>query len=162
MIVTQSFAKNMGMYGERIGALHFVCQDSATAEKLLSQVKIIVRASYSNPPLHGSLVAARILGDPALRESWTAELRTVSERIIAMRNALRGELEKSGCPGDWSHITSQIGMFSYTGLTPTQCDNMINKWHCYMLRNGRISMSGINTKNVEYVARAIKDSVESA
>mmetsp|Transcript_30637 Transcript_30637/g.5518 ORF Transcript_30637/g.5518 Transcript_30637/m.5518 type:complete len:97 (-) Transcript_30637:211-501(-) len=96
----------MGMYGERIGALHFICQDSDTAAKLLSQVKLIVRASYSSPPLHGALVAARILGDPALRESWTTELRQVSERIIAMRSALRGELEKLGCPGDWSHITS--------------------------------------------------------
>lgn len=162
MVVSQSFAKNMGLYGERIGALHFVCQDSNTATNLLSQVKPIIRANYSNPPIHGALIAARILGDPALKESWINELKGVSERIIEMRRQLLEELTKLGAPGDWSHIVSQIGMFSFTGLTPPQCENMINKWHCYMVKNGRISMSGINTSNVAYVAQAIKDSVETA
>lgn len=161
-VITQSFAKNMGLYGERIGAIHFVTQNPNSAEKLLSQLKIVIRGVYSSPPLHGALIAARILADPALCESWKTELKEVSERIIAMRQRLRQELESLGVQGDWSHITNQIGMFSYTGLTVPQCENMINKWHCYMLKNGRISMSGINTKNVAYVAQAIKDSVESA
>jgi aspartate/tyrosine/aromatic aminotransferase len=78
-----------------------------------------------------------------------------------MRALLRRYLEQHQTPGDWSHITSQIGMFSFTGLTKPQCENMINKWHVYMLTNGRISMAGLNTKNCEYVARAIKDSVTS-
>ena len=159
--VSQSFAKNTGLYGERIGALHIVTADRDAAEKVLSQVKIIVRANYSNPAKHGALVIARILGDPALKESWLGELKTVSQRIKDMRSRLVQELTNLAVPGDWSHVTSQIGMFSFTGLTPAQCDNMINKWHCYMLKNGRISMTGINTNNVEYVARAIKDSVEN-
>jgi len=162
MAVSQSYAKNCGLYGERIGALHFVCSDEDTAKKVLSQVKLVVRPMYSNPPMHGAHIVSRILSDPSLKESWQTELTAVSQRIIDMRRRLVEELSKLGTPGDWSHITNQIGMFSYTGLTPPQCENMINKWHCYMLKNGRISMSGINSANVAYVAQAIKDSVENA
>ena len=99
--------------------------------------------------------------DPALKESWLSELKEVSKRIVDMRHKLVEELTALAVPGDWSHVISQIGMFSFTGLTPAQCENMINQWHCYMLKNGRISMTGINTSNVAYVARAIKDSVEN-
>ncbi|OMJ70441.1 hypothetical protein SteCoe_31580 [Stentor coeruleus] len=159
--VSQSFAKNTGLYGERIGALHIVTANRETSEKVLSQAKIIVRASYSNPPKHGALIVSRILSDPALKESWINELKDVSKRIIDMRHKLVEELTALAVPGDWSHVITQIGMFSFTGLTPAQCENMINKWHCYMLKNGRISMTGINTSNVAYVARAIKDSVEN-
>lgn len=159
--VSQSFAKNTGLYGERIGALLIVTADRDSAEKVMSRAKIIVRANYSNPAKHGALVVAKILGDPALKESWLNELKTVSRGIKDMRTRLVLELSNLAVPGDWSHVTSQIGMFSFTGLTPAQCENMINKWHCYMLKNGRISMTGINTNNVEYVARAIKDSVEN-
>jgi aspartate/tyrosine/aromatic aminotransferase len=159
MLISQSFAKNCGLYGERIGGLHIVCANSDTAAKALSQLKLIIRAMYSNPPLHGALIVSRILSDPALKESWKNELRDVSHRIISMRERLREELHKLGVPGDWSHITNQIGMFSYTGLTTPQCENMINKWHIHMLKNGRISMAGINSHNVEYLARAIQDSV---
>ncbi|OMJ94533.1 hypothetical protein SteCoe_2317 [Stentor coeruleus] len=159
-LVSQSFAKNMGLYGERIGALHIVCKNKITAEHVLSQAEIVVRQMYSNPPLHGALIASVILADPVLTQSWKTELKAISERIIQMRIRLLEELIKLKVPGDWTHITSQIGMFSYTGLTPQQCENMINKWHCYMLKNGRISMSGINSKNVSYVARAIKHSVD--
>ena len=158
-IVSQSFAKNMGLYGERIGALHVVCKDKQTSERVLSQMEITIRAMYSSPPLHGALIAARILGDPELTASWKHELKQVAERIITMRTRLVEELTKNNVPGDWSHIVSQIGMFSYTGLTPAQCENLISKWHCYLLKNGRISMSGINSKNVAYFAKAIKDVV---
>ena len=160
-LISQSFAKNMGLYGERIGALHVVCKNAETAGRVLSQVEMAIRPMYSNPPLHGALVASTILGDPELSRSWKAELKQVADRIILMRARLVEELTKLQIPGDWTHITSQIGMFSYTGLTPPQCENMINKWHCHMVKNGRISMSGINSKNVAYVARAIKDSAAS-
>jgi aspartate/tyrosine/aromatic aminotransferase len=162
MLISQSFAKNCGLYGERIGALHVVCSDVETTNKVLSQVKLVIRPMYSNPPLHGALIVSKILSDPALKEGWKNELKEVSGRIISMRERLREELHKLKVPGDWSHITSQIGMFSYTGLTTPQCENMINKWHVHMLKNGRISMAGINSKNVVYLAQAIQDSVESA
>lgn len=159
-LVSQSFAKNMGLYGERIGALHIVCKDTPTSVKVGSQLEILARIMYSNPPLHGAYIASTILSTPALRESWQTELSNIAKRIIQMRHKLYEELTKLNVPGTWTHITSQIGMFSYTGLNTAQCENLINKWHCYLVKNGRISMSGVNTKNVTYLARAIKDSVD--
>lgn len=161
MFISQSFAKNIGLYGERIGCLHIVCSNAETASIVRSQVLMVVRPMYSSPPCHGAYIVQKILSDPELRASWIRELKAVSQRIIDMRAALVHELTTLGAPGDWSHITKQIGMFSYTGLTPEQCDVMINKWHCYMLRNGRISMSGVNTHNVNYLARAIMDAASS-
>lgn len=159
LFISQSFAKNFGLYGERIGALHIVLSDQATADKVQSQVLLEIRPMYSNPPLHGALIVQKVLSDPALTASWKQELREVSQRIIAMRTSLRSELERLQTPGDWSHVTKQIGMFSYTGLTPAQCERLISTWHIYLLKNGRISMAGINTSNVQYLARAIKDAV---
>lgn len=92
----------------------------------------------------------KILSDLRLKASWKAELKAVSQRNVDIRAALELELTKIGAPGDWSFITKQKGMFSYTGFTPTQCDVMTNKWHCYIPRNGRISMSGVNSHNVNY------------
>ncbi len=114
---------------------------------------------YSNPPGHGAKIAAAILGDPKNFKEWQDELTKVSHRIIHMRKLLRQRLEELKVPGTWSHITSQIGMFSYTGLTPEQCDIVIKKHHVYLLRNGRISMCGITTKNVDHLAKAIADAI---
>ena len=122
-----------------------------------------MRKKYSNPPLHGALIASTILNDKALYESWRSELRdTVALRIIKMRTALRGELERLGTPGTWNHITDQIGMFSYTGLTTKQCEILIDKYHIYLLKSGRISMAGINEKNVKYLAQSIKNSISES
>ena len=159
--VSQSFAKNFGLYGERIGALHIVCTDNQTVVNIISQIKIIIRAMYSNPAKHGALIVSKILEDPALKECWVNELKEVAKRIKDMRFKLVEELTALGTKGNWDHVTSQIGMFSFTGLTPAQCENMINKWHCHMLKNGRISLTGVNTSNVAYLARAIKDSFEN-
>lgn len=119
----------------------------------------IVRAAYSSPPKHGALVAAAILTKPEYRQQWLNELGPVCSRIGEMRAALRASLEKKGVPGDWSHITTQIGMFSFTGLTPEQSDKMVQKHHIYMTKNGRISICGITSKNVDYIADCIKDVV---
>jgi aspartate/tyrosine/aromatic aminotransferase len=162
MFIAQSFAKNIGLYGERIGCFHIICQDAATADIVRSQVLMVVRPMYSSPPCRGAYIVQKILSDPELRASWINELKAVSQRIIDMRAAVVRELTTLGCPGDWSHIVKQIGMFSYTGLTPAQCDVMINKWHCYMLRNGRVSMAGVNTHNVNYFARALMDASTTA
>jgi len=169
MFVAQSFAKNMGLYGERIGAFHIVCASKDTKEKVLSQIKPIVRQNYSNPPLHGARIADRILNNPANFEAWKKELKDVANRIIEMRTVLRKRLESLKTPGTnrnnlgtWSHITSQIGMFSYTGLNEKQCDILVKKYHVYLLRSGRISMAGINSKNVGYLAESIKACIEEA
>lgn len=152
----QSFAKNMGMYGERIGAIHFHLSNADAVARSVSQIKILVRANYSSPPIHGADIARIVLGTPALRAEWEAELKDISGRIIKMRSLLHQTLKGLAVPGDWSHIEAQIGMFTYTGLNPAQCKVLIEKYHIYLLSNGRISMAGINTGNVEYLANAIK------
>jgi aspartate/tyrosine/aromatic aminotransferase len=159
MMVCQSFAKNAGLYNERVGTFNVVTQSAEAADRVLSRIKQVIRPMYSNPPVHGARIIATILGDRGLTQAWYGEMKEMSSRIISMRHALVGALKKLGTPGDWSHITSQIGMFSFTGLTVAQSTKMIEKHHVYMLKNGRISMSGINTGNVEYLAAAMDDVV---
>lgn len=159
--VAQSYAKNMGLYGERVGALNVICAEGGKIDAIRSQLKAIVRAMYSSPPLHGARVAARILGDEGLFQEWEAELVKMSGRIKEMRVGLRDELVRIEAPGNWEHIMSQIGMFSFTGLTRQQVDFIREKYHIYMTRNGRISMAGLTADTIEYVAGAIKDAVVS-
>lgn len=140
MLVSQSFAKNMGLYGERVGALHIVTANAKTAEKVLSQVKLVIRPMYSSPPLHGMQIANRILSNEKYLQEWKDELKEVSNRITEVRKLLRSELELLNTPGTWDHITSQIGMFSYTGLSEKQCEILINNFHIFLLKNGRISL----------------------
>lgn len=159
MVICQSFAKVMGLYGERTGALHCLTHDDKTAAAVLSQFKILVRTNYSSPPKHGARIAALILNKPDLRAEWLSELKMVTKRMNDMRAALRKEIENAGVKGDWSHITTQIGMFSFTGLTGPQVAQMVKKHSIYMTADGRISVCGVNSKNVKYIANAIKDVV---
>lgn len=157
MVISQSFAKIMGLYGERTGALHVVCGDKDTAEKVLSQLKVVVRVNYSSPPAHGARIASLILNEEPLRKQWLGELVAVTDRITRMRKLLRENLEKIGAPGTWNHVTDQIGMFSFTGLTPAQSQAMVKEHSIYMTNNGRISVCGLTQANVGYVAQCIKD-----
>lgn len=165
LCVCQSFAKNFGLYGERTGAFHYVVaqgSDSADAiKRIASQLAILQRSEISNPPAYGARIASKVLNDPELFKQWEADLRTMSGRIIDMRKALKAELDKLDTPGNWDHITSQIGMFSFTGLTEKQVLEIREKHHVYMTKNGRISMAGLNTNNVAYFAKAV-DSVVRA
>ncbi|GMT31352.1 hypothetical protein PFISCL1PPCAC_22649, partial [Pristionchus fissidentatus] len=161
-VVAQSFAKNFGLYNERIGNLTVVVNDKATIPGIKSQASLCVRANWSNPPAHGARIVHKILTTPELRKEWQGCIMTMSSRIKEMRAALRGHLEAQGTPGTWAHITQQIGLFSYTGLTPDQCDLLIQKHKVYLLRDGRINLCGLNTNNVEYVAKAIDDIVRGA
>jgi len=162
MLIAQSFAKNFGLYGERAGCFHFVTAPGPRAEdtvsRVSSQLALLQRAEISNPPAYGARIASLILNDPALFAQWEADLRTMSGRIITMRQALHQHLEALRTPGTWNHITDQIGMFSFTGLTEKQVGLLRSNFHVYMTKNGRISMAGLNTKNVEYFAKAV-DSV---
>ncbi|KAE8442054.1 Aspartate aminotransferase, mitochondrial [Mollisiaceae sp. DMI_Dod_QoI] len=153
--LAQSFAKNMGLYGERVGAFSIVCADADEKKRVDSQIKIIVRPLYSNPPVHGARVASTILNDPALNEQWLGEVKGMADRIITMRALLKKELEELGSKHDWSHITSQIGMFAYTGLTPEQMDKLAKEHSVYATKDGRISVAGITTGNVKRLAAAI-------
>lgn len=153
--IAQSFAKNFGLYGERIGYIHVNCKDKAVAPAVLSQIKILVRQNYSSPPRHGAAIVYKVLSDPQLKQQWLAELTLMSKRIMEMRSALRSALEKKGTPGKWNHVTDQIGMFTYTGLTKPQVERMVNEFHIYMTGDGRISVAGLNSGNVDYVASCI-------
>jgi len=146
MMVCQSFAKNLGLYGERIGMIHFVCQDAETAKRVLSQVKMVVRPMYSSPPIHGAHLVHKILGQPEMYEQWKKELKEMADRVLEVRKLLRDSLEAKGTPGTWNHITDQIGMFSFTGLSPDQSKAMVDKHHIYMLANGRVSMAGVTSR----------------
>lgn len=137
-------------------------KDASTAAAVLSQLTLLVRAMYSNPPAYGSQIVATVLGDAALRAEWMDCIRLMSTRIIEMRAALFGQLTELGTPGTWTHITEQIGMFSYTGLSGAQVRFLIEKYHIYLLSSGRINMCGLNENNVAYVAKAIHEAVTQA
>ncbi|KAG0646288.1 Aspartate [Hyphodiscus hymeniophilus] len=153
--LAQSFAKNMGLYGERVGAFSVVCTDAAEKKRVDSQIKILVRPLYSNPPVHGARIASEILNDPALNKQWLGEVKVMADRIITMRALLKKELENLGSKHDWSHITSQIGMFAYTGLTAEQMDTLAKEHSVYATKDGRISVAGITSGNVKRLAAAI-------
>lgn len=153
--LAQSFAKNMGLYGERVGAFSIVTESAEEKSRVDSQVKILVRPLYSNPPVHGARVAATILNDKALNQQWLGEVKGMADRIIKMRALLKENLEALGSKHDWSHITSQIGMFAYTGLTPEQMATLAKEHSVYATKDGRISVAGITTGNVKRLAEAI-------
>ncbi|KAK0456514.1 glutamic oxaloacetic transaminase AAT1 [Armillaria borealis] len=159
--LAQSFAKNMGLYGERVGAFSLTTADPAEKARVDSQLKIVIRPMYSNPPMHGALIANGILSDPALYSEWEAEVKGMADRIISMREKLYNMLSKDlKTPGEWGHIKSQIGMFSFTGLTQSQTKALAEKAHVYMTADGRISMAGLNSGNIEYFAESVDAAVK--
>jgi aspartate aminotransferase len=138
-----------------VGAFTLVCNDKDEAARVMSQVKIIIRPIYSNPPLSGARVAATILNDKALRAEWLVDVKTMADRIISMRNKLQAGLKKEGSSKNWQHITDQIGMFCFTGMTPDQVERLTKEFSIYLTRDGRISVAGITSANVEYLAHAM-------
>jgi aromatic-amino-acid transaminase len=153
-IVANSFSKSMSVYGERAGALSFVCADAAEADLVLGQLKATVRRNYSSPPIHAAGIVARVLGDAALRPQWEAEVAAMRQRIAAMRRSLHGVLS-ARLPGrDVGSFLSQRGMFSYTGLTAAQVDRLREEHAVYLVRSGRMCVAGLSTRNVERVADA--------
>ncbi|KAI3320126.1 PLP-dependent transferase [Xylariaceae sp. AK1471] len=159
LAIAQSFAKNFGLYGERAGCFHLVTgpapDASATIARIASQLAILQRSEISNPPLYGARIVSTVLNDPKLFAEWEENLRTMSGRIIDMRKALRAKLEELGTPGTWNHVTDQIGMFSFTGLTEAQVLKIREEAHVYMTKNGRISMAGLNVNNIDYFVKAV-------
>ncbi|KAL5783262.1 hypothetical protein ACOSP7_008291 [Xanthoceras sorbifolium] len=160
-LAAQSYAKNMGLYGERVGALSIVCKTAVVASKVESQLKLVIRPMYSNPPIHGASIVAAILRDRNLYNEWTIELKAMADRIISMRHQLSDALRVRGTPGDWSHIIKQIGMFTFTGLNSKQVAFMTKEYHIYMTSDGRISMAGLSSKTVPHLADAIHAAVTS-
>lgn len=154
-LITSSFSKTFSLYGERVGALSVVCGDTDEARRVLSRLKVLARTSYSNPPTHGASIVARVLDDDQLRAQWVDELGAMRTRIKQMRAGLRAGLEADGVPGDLSHITSQNGMFSYSGLSAAQMQALRTEHAVYGLDSGRICVAALNQANLPRVVEAI-------
>ncbi|CAJ0905631.1 3213_t:CDS:10 [Entrophospora sp. SA101] len=161
LLICQSFAKNFGLYGQRAGCLTFVLKNADAAARVESQLAKLQRAEISNPPIHGARIVNTVLNDPALYTEWTENLKTMSYRIQEMRKRLYEKLIELNTPGTWNHITDQIGMFSYTGLKAQHVKMLKEKYHIYLVDNGRISMAGLNSSNVDYFAQAVDDVVRT-
>ena len=155
MIVANSFSKNFSLYGERCGALSVLCKDAAEAQRVLGQLTFTIRANYSNPPMHGARLVAGVLGDAKLRASWDDELRVMRERIHAMRHAIHDGLAGRVDEVMRARYIAQVGMFTYTGLSPEQVETLRLEHGIYLLRSGRMCVAGLNRNNVAYVASAI-------
>ena len=154
-LVASSFSKSFSLYGERVGALSVVTASRDESARVLSQIKRLVRTNYSSPPTHGGAVVAAVLASPELRQLWEEELAEMRVRIRAMRVGLVDKLQARGVSEDFSFVTRQRGMFSYTGLTTGQVDRMRDEFGIYAVSTGRICLAALNTRNIDYVADAI-------
>ena len=155
IFVSTSFSKSFSLYGERVGALSVVATDKEEAARVLSQLKIVIRTNYSNPPTHGGAVVAAVLNNPELRAQWEQELAEMRVRIKEMRQKLVDGLKAAGVQQDMSFITTQIGMFSYSGLSKEQMIRLRSEFGVYGTDTGRMCVAALNSKNIEHVCKAI-------
>lgn len=162
-IVACSFSKIMGLYSERVGVLHVITPHNKAdiAKCCLSQLELLARCQYSSPPAFGAIIASRIMGDDVLRCNWEQELRGMFQRIAKMRILLRKHLEKKMDHSNWSHVTDQVGMFSYSGLSEEQVKYCADTYGVFMLTTGRICIAGLNIHNVEHTADAIVAAIKA-
>jgi aspartate aminotransferase len=155
VMLAQSFAKNFGLYGERCGTFSIVCDDADQKEKIMSQLRLIIRPMYSNPPKHGSSIVKTVLSDDDLTAQYYTECKSMADRILEMRAKFVETLKAAGSTHDWSHVSNQIGMFAYTGMTADMVNELTDKYAIFLTKDGRISVAGLNDGNVEYVAQAV-------
>ncbi len=153
--VSTSFSKSFSLYGERVGALSVLCESKEEAARVLSQLKIMIRTNYSNPPTHGGAVVAAVLGNPELRALWEKELGEMRVRIKAMRQKLVDGLKAAGVQQDMGFITEQIGMFSYSGLSKDQMVRLRSEFGVYGTDTGRMCVAALNSKNIDHVCQSI-------
>jgi aspartate/tyrosine/aromatic aminotransferase len=157
LLVCSSFSKNFSLYCDRVGAMTVVAADKETVNTVQSQVKVGIRSNYSNPPAQGAELVTTILGDKDLSALWKQEVAEMRDRINGMRRLLVETLRAKGVPGDYSFITRQRGMFSFSGLTPEQVDILREKHAIYIVRSGRINVAGITQNNVQRLCEAIAE-----
>jgi aromatic-amino-acid transaminase len=155
LFVSNSFSKSFSLYGERIGALSVVAQSSDEAARVLSQLKRVVRTNYSNPPTHGGKIVATVLTTPELRAQWELELGQMRNRIRAMREQLVDKVQTRVAGFDFSFVTRQRGMFSYSGLSKRAVGRLREEFGIYAVDTGRICVAALNLRNIDYVADAI-------
>ena len=155
VLVSSSFSKSLSLYGERVGALSIVTASADEAARVLSQVKRVIRANYSNPPTHGGQAVAMVLTTPELRALWEAELGQIRDRIKVMRRELVAKVRAIRADFDLSFVVQQRGMFSYSGLSKEQVQRLRKEYSVYAIDSGRICVAALNSKNIDYAARAI-------
>ncbi|MFT6977889.1 MAG: aromatic-amino-acid transaminase [Shewanella psychromarinicola] len=155
LLIANSFSKNFGLYNERIGAVTIVAENQDDAVRSFSQIKKNIRANYSNPPAHGGLIVSTILSDTALRQEWEAELTLMRERIADMRSLFVESLKAEGVKQDFSFISRQNGMFSFSGLNKSQVARLKDEFAIYIVGSGRISVAGLTKNNMPAVCKAI-------
>jgi aromatic-amino-acid transaminase len=160
-VVSTSFSKSFSLYGERVGALSVYCESAEEAARVLSQLKIVIRTNYSNPPTHGGAVVAAILNDKELRTLWEKELGEMRVRIKSMRQSLVDGLKAAGISQDMQFITKQIGMFSYSGLNKEQMIQLRTDFGVYGTDTGRMCVASLNHHNLPYVCQAIATVLKS-
>ncbi|MEZ9237414.1 amino acid aminotransferase [Shewanella sp. 10N.286.52.A9] len=155
LLVANSFSKNFGLYNERIGAITVVAANEETAQKSFSQIKKTIRATYSNPPAHGGLIVSTILSDETLRQEWEVELAEMRQRIAEMRVLFVETLKSEGVKQDFSFISRQNGMFSFSGLSKEQVNRLKDEFGVYIVGSGRISVAGMTKQNIPVICKAI-------
>lgn len=155
LFICYSFSKNFGLYNERCGALLVIGPNKDSVQRAISQIKVVVRTNYSNPPAHGAQIVNTILSDETLKAKWQEELSQMCQRIKSMRLLLVEKLKEKGVTKDFSHILKQKGMFSYTGLSKEQVQKLKEEFSIYIVGSGRINVAGITTQNVDRIAEAI-------
>lgn len=156
----QSFAKNMGLYGERTGSISIINSSGEASKAVESQLKKLIRPIYSSPPIHGSKIVEVIFDESSgLLPQWLDELDKVVGRLNTVRSKLYEKLDKSNY--NWDHLLKQRGMFVYTGLSPEQVIRLRNEYSVYATEDGRFSISGINDNNVDYLANAINEVIKN-
>ena len=153
--VASSFSKSFSLYGERVGALSVLCDNQDEAARVLSQLKVVIRTNYSNPPTHGGTVVAAVLANPQWRALWESELAGMRTRIKAIRQKLVDGLKTAGLQQDMGFITNQIGMFSYSGLSREQMVRLRQEFGVYGTDTGRMCVAALNGKNIDYVCASI-------
>lgn len=160
-IVCNSFSKNFGLYSERVGAVSLIAATADEASTAQSQLKRIVRCNYSNPPRHGGSIVATILDDAALTATWKTELESMRTRITRLRAQFVETMKTSGGGHDFSFLLSQKGMFSFSGLTAMQVDELKQKHGVYIVGSGRINVAGMSESRMEQLCDAVASVLES-
>jgi aromatic-amino-acid transaminase len=161
MLVAVSFSKNFSLYGERVGALYIVSSTKEIAEKVTSQVKILIRRNYSNPPIHGAKIVAGILLDPLLRHSWEIELSEMRQRILALKMSFCEKLSKEIKTKDFGYLAKTRGMFCFCGLEKPVVERLMTEYGIYMTYDGRINVAGLTVKSIDYVVQSIASGLKS-
>ena len=156
LLVASSYSKNFGLYSDRVGALTVVAGNAQAANAAISHIKTAIRRNYSNPPAHGGAIVSTVLQDPALRQQWEAELREMRDRINGTRDAFVATMTEQIPERDFSFISRQRGMFSFSGLTPEQVDRLRDEYSVYIVRSGRINVAGITPSNIKRLCECIR------